>query len=588
MQRLAVGASKPESNLAAERSVEWRSKDNQRGGAMSTRRRAGAAEARTRHVSIPWLSELKQAPSITAAHLETRRAMVGWCHSMAEEGAGAAWRMLGKAVLSAAVGARLILAVHGHGKGANASLAEDWLTWHRRRGAFTKRDLKRCKKRSKIRALWQSINRGIEKGENCSRMGGGSSAALALSDRASRVLFELKSSGLVRCAVGRLPFHVQGELPEVGQLKGELREGGLRRSAGRVRAASEKEMIELLAAQGGEGCQARRPLGGWDLSRLRPALESVGGSKVMSLKRLAIVMRESNRVGAEGRRMRLAQERAPTLTASRGLVLVYVRVVEGGQVLAEVLSAQDWASLMGVPCLETHRLRVGLREVSDAAGRGLMGQAVHLQAAVQVVLLTMDRLRRSGHDTDKVMGYASLLSGMDVFAAAVAQVCGTRWRFLLAAEANVTASIALRAAWQGQLGTVCGNALGRETAQAMLGLRGRLDLLMISFRCAPWSAANTLPVDSPRRVAQMERALEENQAILALAAGAEPRAIIIECVVGITRPCLREQWGRLQGCIGRLKEWSWAKYVICPRNNLGGWMPRKRIWVIGVRKKVGL
>lgn len=183
------------------------------------------------------------------------------------------------------------------------------------------------------------------------------------------------------------------------------------------------------------------------------------------------------------------------------------------------------------------------------------------------------------------MVYVSLLSGIDFVAAALAQLVGPRFQFALAADANRTVANALHAAWGHRIGLLTGYALGVETEDGLNALRGSVDIMMISIRCAPWSRANALSTRSTARKRQVDRALEENQALLLLAASALPRAILLECVDGGVQQGLRRQWHTLQGLILRLEEWEWSCQRICPRDTLQGYVPRMRIWFVGIRKQ---
>lgn len=90
-------------------------------------------------------------------------------------------------------------------------------------------------------------------------------------------------------------------------------------------------------------------------------------------------------------------------------------------------------------------------------------------------------------------------------------------------------------------------------------------------------------MESVERRRQVERALEENQALLHLAAEALPRVIILESVHGGTRTGLRRQWRRMHGLILQMQRWEWYTQVICPRESLQGFVPRRRVWFVGLR-----
>lgn len=531
------------------------------------------------HRKIACWQELRQAPSL-GSDSAIKRAIVDWCCAGTDARKGGGWRQLGRAVLFKTVGAALVGGVRDSLGGEASLLVFDWLRWHRRRKAFSSQDLTVAKKHSRARGLWLVVNRGAAFTPTPSTAVAASSHTRSLSDRAARILLALRTSRLIRCDVGRLPLHLNGELLPAKQVHGRI--------AGRVwvarqkGAASEEELIQLLAPGGRAQAPGRRVLqdkDGWQW--LDQALRGVGGQKIMSLHGLLALRGKGTGVG-HGRPLDLRRVRASTLIAGRGLKVVLLSRQEEGGISVVELSAQDWASMMGVPTATEHPLRRGLRFVSEGAARSLVGQAVHFgvaRAVLSEVLVQLGLLQGLS-----AVNYASLLSGIDFVAAALHDLVGTRMNFALAAEASRTAATALLAAWGDRIKAVEGNALNEGTAQALAGLRGGVDILMISLRCAPWSAANLLPVASAERAYQVERALEECQALLHMSATAYPRAIILECVDGGRRKGLRRKWGQLQGLVLQLREWEWSWQLICSRDTLLGYVPRSRAWLVGLRR----
>lgn len=534
-----------------------------------------AATAREGHRRICGARFLRQAPSLRAGG-GTKAAIIAWCSRKAVECGSTAWRCLGRAILRPALGASLIVSVGADVSVEAAALVADWLRWHRQRKRFGVADVRASKKASRLRALWNTIRRG----SGVHSVAGGSSAQRvveALSPRASVHLCDLRLEGAIRCRVGRVPLHMKGELPRATTLTGDV---AVREWVSPQQATlTELEVYGALVdyAQGHLERRGFAALPG--LQVLAPALRLYGGTKVMTAPKLTAAIRAA-RAGAGKRAVSLSSITANTLVASRLMTVLLVRLDEG-RVTAEVLTAQDWATLMGVPLRWDHPLRTGLRAVSASAAKGIVGQAVQVDVARCVLRAAC--AHTEWWNTDRIVTYASLMSGLDFTAAAMEQVFGERFRFVLAAEANSTVMRALRAAWGHRLLHVTSNALSAETARHLRSIKEGLDILMISFRCAPWSTANTLPVSGLRRQEQLERALEENQELLKLARWSWPKLILIECVAGLLQRQLRTQWARLQGMILALKDWSWSRQTICPRDTLGGYLPRRRVWIIGVR-----
>lgn len=529
--------------------------------------------ARSRHKKIKDWRALRQAPSLGGGP-ELQSVMVAWCQTQAALRRSLAWRMLGKAVLSHAMGAHLMAWTHASLGASAGRLVAEWLRWHKRHKAFGKEDLKVPKKRSKVRGLWFVVTRGA-RGALPSTSVNVPRPKIVTSRAALRSLQAIRTEGFTRCEVGRLPLHLEGDLPPV-----KVRQGSVVSFPwvpSQKGTASEWELIRLLTTDT-RWNQGNRELAtvdnGWAWAT--PALLRAGGQKIIALHRLLAL-----KAAAGGKMVDLGRVPGNTLTTSRGLRILLLQKMGGRDTRAVVLNSQDWATLMGIPTRSDHRIRVGLRAVSDSMAKSIVGQAVHFDIAVALLSRVLDHLGlRSGSTRIR---YASLLSGIDFVAAALEHLVGERLQFTLAAEANRTVARALMAAWGDRLERLTGYALSEETRSGMETLKGSLDMVMISFRCAPWSQANALPVKSTERRRQVERALEECQALLLLAEEALPRVILLECVNGASRSGLRTHWRRLQGLIMQRQQWEWSMQVNCPRESLQGFIPRKRVWFVGLR-----
>lgn len=536
------------------------------------------AELRRRGHRKLGLQELKQAPALSTQS-GVKEAVRQWCLVTGRQQGMAGWRKLGQAILVPSVGAQLQVAVGSICGEEGFRMAAAWLLWHRRRRAFSKKALKGGKWSSKAHGVWVALRRGA-KAQACGEWDSSCGVKTnALSGKAALVLARTRSQGLVYCDVGRTPLHLPGELPSAQRTRGHVRrESWVKVQLG---AASESELLELMDRTGG-----------WAEARLRHTqleqrlvvdLLKVGEGKITTSLQLFSLVEALRRGGDQARCIETwRRSRATTLTTSQGWKWLRITQVQRRQLCVEVLNAQDWASLMGVPPVWEHPIRRGLREVSDAAGRSIMGQAIHLGVAIQLIRHFWKQICGGEGCLASGPRYVSLMSGIDMVAAAVDYVSEGRWSFELAAEANATVALALQAAWRDKLKVVASDALGQEAVRRLIALAGRVDVLMVSLRCAPWSAANTLSLASKARQEQMERALEESQALLNLAVTVFPRVIIMECVTGLLRRCMRKYWERLQGIIRSFRGWRWARQVICPQRTLQGWMPRRRVWIVGV------
>ena len=124
----------------------------------------------------------------------------------------------------------------------------------------------------------------------------------------------------------------------------------------------------------------------------------------------------------------------------------------------------------------------------------------------------------------------------------------------------------------------------RKTAATKL----HLDLLIITLNCGAFSDRNFANLDSPERVEQVERALEEWQGVLGLIPRLRPRAIvIIETVAALTKPKWTGTWQKIQGLLIQVsrgkgvgsKKWKWE--ASDPAKVTGYGSHRDRLWILG-------
>lgn len=159
----------------------------------------------------------------------------------------------------------------------------------------------------------------------------------------------------------------------------------------------------------------------------------------------------------------------------------------------------------------------------------------------------------------KTPSYISLFSGIDVGAAAMEAIHGGSWRFRLAAEVVAPIRHALKAAWEeGKLEQCFEDAFCGETRSALWALRGQVDFCCLSWRCTPWSSANTVPMLRAGRKESSLRAVEEMQELVRVATLASPGVIMIECVDGLLAKRFLRYWTWVSGFLLLQREWDWS------------------------------
>lgn len=383
--------------------------------------------------------------------------------------------------------------------------------------------------------------------------------------------------------VGRFPLHAAGALPEAVKYSGLLPH--------RLWVLPDSRTVnpgvwKTKLAASGRLKGAERSLIDVRVSThvLEAAVAGCGGELIIALSRLLALCkgggRSQARVADE-----LARQRGCTLTASRACVVVRAGLDgEGGKLEVRVLSAQDWATVLGVPVGETY-IRDGLRAVSQSQGRAIMGQAVHFKVMRAFLQEVLKHARSGGADSGQSrVTYVSLFSGIDVGAAAMESIFEGDWRFALAAEIVGSVRTALLAAWGSRMEVCVDNALGAAARRELWLLRGQVDVCFISWRCAPWSSANTIPLKAPSRREALLRAVEEMQEVVRVALLAAPRTVLIECVAGLLLRRFRRYWGWLSGFLLLQREWAWSWQVADPATLFGGAWPRRRLWIVGLKR----
>lgn len=211
-----------------------------------------------------------------------------------------------------------------------------------------------------------------------------------------------------------------------------------------------------------------------------------------------------------------------------------------------------------------------------------MGQAMHAEVAGAILRRVSSLMMWQNRTALSPVRYVSLFSGIDVFAAALEEVLRDSWTYVGAIEAAPLVQVALKEAWQSRGVQVWGEAFSDEAKAALRQQAEEVDLLTGCWRCAPWSQANTIPLESAVRRRMVLSAMEEIQGQLALIRQTGATVVVLESVADLLRPCFRREWECIQGWLTRMVAWRWSYQVVCPRRMNRAWWPRKRLWVIGL------
>lgn len=211
-----------------------------------------------------------------------------------------------------------------------------------------------------------------------------------------------------------------------------------------------------------------------------------------------------------------------------------------------------------------------------------MGQAMHAEVSLAILRHVSSLMGWGDRTALTPVRYVSLFSGIDVFAAAMEELFGDSWKFVGAIEAAPLVQLALKEAWLSKGVQILGDAFSTEVRLALTRHAGTVDLLVGCWRCAPWSQANSISLESTERRRMVQGALEEIQSQLELVGLVGPAVVVLECVTDLLRPCFRREWACIQGWLEKMSAWQWSFQSICPRRMNRSWWPRKRLWVIGL------
>lgn len=534
---------------------------------MAETRRIAAEAARAAHRRIGDVRLRRQAPNLGVLN-GVKQLVVNWCHQAAAHTGVQPWQMLGRAIVECAAERRLWFFILTEADARTASIVRQWTRWHRAHSSIGRSDLQGKLAASRVRSIWGVLLLGAVRPTSTVR------SVREAGRRVGRV------HPCRHREIGRWPLHQDGSLPPVRWGEGRIdsytwistQEDGM---------AERNLLAQLLRCQNGGVVSSTLSVPGAQMAR--EALNLKGGRMVIALHKLVHITKKYG--ASRSSTSALMMYKGNTLTASRSCVVVCLSLLVDGTVSVQKLSALGWATIMGVPNVDSHPLGRGLQAVSEVQGRALMGQAVHFEVACaflrKIVAVT-------GWRTEGRVSYVSLFSGIDVMAAAVQHVFNDHWSFVLAADAAPLVRVALRAAWGERGVIITDNAFSEETRAYLSAGAFKADILATCFRCAPWSTANTIPLRSPERLEILARAMEEIQELLLLIRIAEPKVVIIESVCGITHPRFGSRWACIQGWLQGMTAWNWSWQIVCPSLHTGGFWPRRRLWIIGVAEGVRL
>ena len=390
-----------------------------------------------------------------------------------------------------------------------------------------------------------------------------------------------------KAVVARLPWHAPGTLPQAPVVKANTRlrsielpdvefvssQHGLPPIQYRGELRQLLEATERAFPSREKAPKVVLPDTAW------AAVEALGGWAFITRQRIETVLKKPDR---ERNWLAAFQEVAvPTFWAASTCQLFVARGDGSGSTgILESTSAQQWASLMGVPVDVLHPIRRGLHAVSPARARALMGQAVDCDAARALVAAIAKRIQHDGCD----FRYATLCCGLDVFGGAVWDVMQSRMCYLAAAEAVDIALVAHEAAWDRIVGQVFAQA--HDPALKALLARSHLHLLVVALRCNVWSPAATRKrVGSAARDEDFERALEDSQELVASACSSRAAAVVFETSGNVEAEVMYTWWLRLQQIVRRHVEYEWGKQRICPRKLFQKLAARDRIFIVGYLKE---
>lgn len=529
-------------------------------------------EDRRRHRRIAKSSELRYAPRLGSVKIY--QLIWKWCCASGAKLGLPPWKRLGAAFLQLEDAASLVEFIQTSAGAPVTQRVGDWLQWWAARPQCSSSAFSCSLKASPMRGLWIFLQK---KGLQQSRSGGSKVRAIYAGRQG-------RGSGVRPNEVGRLPLHPPGALPAVIRCAGVLQQREWLTSNRNIVAGRDAAILKARLAATVRRWPARRKeqtiVGSPTVAA--SLAQQVNGELVISLARWLRLTK-----GIAPQMEDLGRQQGCTLTASRSCVVVRISTSgPRGALQAEILSSQDWATILRIPVAE-QCIRRGLQAVTPAQGRAIMGQAMHfgvVKALLQQTLACVNAGRAS--ESRDGPSYVSIFSGIDVGAAAMDSLFGQKWRFRLASEKVECVRKALVAAWSGKLEFCDADAFSPETRKKLWAIRGQVDVCCFSWRCAPWSVANTTDCRSEARRSSLFRAVEEIQEQIRVILLCHPKVVLMECVAGLIRIRFHKFWKWICGFLLLQAEWEWSYQVIDPQERWGECWPRKRLWVIGICRRL--
>jgi hypothetical protein len=389
--------------------------------------------------------------------------------------------------------------------------------------------------------------------------------------------------------VARAEFHEAGDLPTVPSAPAGRERVERREMVGQCPPAASRQEVwraitrtEALVGQAETSAEYRKACEVWLPEEAWTALAGMRGRKGVLSRERVIALRDRGATEAAWAK-ELRARAVPTFTASGQSQLLVVWMVGDRQHMRRV-GAQVWATLLGVPLVAGHPVRVGLAEVTEAQAKGLLGQAVD----TRVVKALLTWLKQQPGMAKWRGLYADMLSGLSVFGAAVRESVGPEaFRYGYMAELLHLVRQAHAAGWKAENPRRFTAAHSQETAAEIdeRAAEWAGALVHVGMRCAPFSVANRKhAARSKARMRLKDLALQEVQQALSAACLARPAAVVLETVANV-RQEHGKHWRQLLAMVAAHDEFEWSWQEICPAATLGAIVPRKRVWIVGVRRQ---
>ena len=284
------------------------------------------------------------------------------------------------------------------------------------------------------------------------------------------------------------------------------------------------------------------------------------GLAFVNLEQLHIAARS----GLKVERWSLQNQRIPTITTTRSWGTI--RLSETGEVYINRIDARTGLRLMG--CAENSPLMAALEAMTACAQMTAVGNGMQLDVAMGIARKALGSVDVSG----RRVRYADANSGIGFFAEAIRLVTGGEMEYVFRAEASPAIARGHDAAWARTGVARFSSSHLQQDVDSMVAL-GQVDIWQISPACYPITRNNRSPASA--REIETEEMLVQLACALAYVTRAEPRMVIIEDVVELTKGLV---WQRVRHLLPG--QYNWTADVIDPIKH-GGTAARERAWVVG-------